>query len=89
MICPGCIHYRAVGTKQPIAPACAWRPTAEQLEQLRAILPAPALSRALAQAAPHQVEACGAIAEGVGVRVDSGSADHPTNGSCTVACNGV
>lgn len=46
MICPTCsIHYRQAGTKQPIAPACAWRPTAEQL----------------AQAAPHKVGACGAF----------------------------
>lgn len=59
MICPQCIHYRPVGRGQPIAPACAWRPTPEQLDQLRAMLPATALSRALAQAAPHQVEACG------------------------------
>lgn len=63
MICPGCVHYSPVSQAQPIAPRCAWAPTPEQDEQLRATLPAPMLSRALVQAAPHQVEACGAFTE--------------------------
>ena len=58
MICPTCIHYHPLSQSHPITSACAWCPTPEQLDQLRAMLPAPALSRALVQAAPHQVEAC-------------------------------
>ncbi len=63
MICPGCVHFQPLSQKHPITSACAWRPTPEQLDQLRALLPAPALSRALVQSAPHQVEACGAYLE--------------------------
>jgi len=50
VICPGCVHYSPVSQAQPIAPRCAWAPTPEQDEQLRATLPAPMLSRALVQA---------------------------------------
>lgn len=62
MICPACTNYRPLSQSHPITSACAWRPSPEQLDQLRALLPAPALSRALVQSAPHQVEACGAYA---------------------------
>lgn len=62
MICTGCVHFQSMSQSRPISSVCAWAPTAEQLEQLRQILPAPALSRALVKAAPHQVEACGAFA---------------------------
>lgn len=61
MICPTCIHYLPVSQKQPIAPVCDWAPSEEQIAHLRDLIPAPALSRALVQAAPHQVEACGAF----------------------------
>lgn len=60
MICHTCIHHQPLSQSHPITSACAWVPSPEQLDQLRALLPAPALSRALVQAAPHQVEACGA-----------------------------
>lgn len=60
MICPGCIHHQPLSQSHPITSACAWSPSPEQLDQMRALLPAPALSRALVKAAPHQVEACGA-----------------------------
>lgn len=63
MICPTCIHYRPLSQRQPIAPVCAWIPSDEQLAHLRDLIPAPALSRALVFAAPHQVEACGAFEE--------------------------
>jgi len=63
VICPGCVHYRPVSQAQPIAPRCAWAPTPEQGEQLRAILPAPMFSRAIVQTAPNAVEACGAYLE--------------------------
>lgn len=62
MICPGCTNFHPLSQSHPINSACAWRPSPEQLDQLRALLPAPALSRALVQSAPHQVEACGAFA---------------------------
>ena len=65
MICPTCIHYRPVSQRQPIAPVCDWSPSEDQLAHLRDLMPAPALSRALAQSAPHRVEACGAF-ESVG-----------------------
>lgn len=63
MICLGCVYYRPVSQAQPIAPRCAWAPTPEQEEQLRAILPAPMRSRALVQTAPYDVESCGAYLE--------------------------
>ena len=63
MICLGCVHYRPVSQAQPIAPRCAWRPTAEEEDQLSAILPAPMFSRAIVQTAPNAVEACGAYLE--------------------------
>ncbi len=59
MICTTCIYYRRQGQGQPIAPVCTWRPSPEVLEQLRAMLPAPMLSRELVQAAPVGVEGCG------------------------------
>ena len=61
MICPACVHYRPAGQGQPIAPRCAWQPTPEHLATLRAILPAPILSRALGQTAPYHVEECAAL----------------------------
>ena len=61
MICLTCTNYRPLSQSHPITSACAWRPSPEQLDQLRTLLPAPALSRALVQPAPHQVEACGAF----------------------------
>ena len=63
MICHTCDHYQPLSQSHPITSACAWSPSPEQLDQLRAILPAPALSRALVRPAPHQVEACGAHSE--------------------------
>jgi hypothetical protein len=63
MICPTCTYYAPLGQPNPIAARCTWRPTPEQRDQLRAILPAPSLSRALVMPAPHQVEACGAFEE--------------------------
>ncbi len=63
MICTTCTHHQPLSQSHPITSACAWRPSPEQLDQLRAMLPSPALSRALVFAAPHQVEACGAFTE--------------------------
>ena len=63
MICPRCHHYRPLGQPQTIAPVCAWHPSPEQVDQLRAILPAPALTAALVMSAPYQVEMCGAFVE--------------------------
>jgi len=63
VICPTRTNYRPLSQKHPITSACAWRPTPEQLDQLRALLPAAALSRALVQTSPNQVEACGAFTE--------------------------
>jgi len=63
MICPTCHHHRPAGHGQPIAPVCAWSPAPDQLDQLRAILPAPMFSRAIVQTAPNAVEACGAYLE--------------------------
>lgn len=60
MICPTCNHFLPLGQKNPISPRCVWGPSPEQLDALRAILPAPSLSRALVQPSPHEVEACGA-----------------------------
>lgn len=60
MICLTCTNHRPLSQSHPITSRCAWVPSPEELDQLRALLPAPALSRALVQAAPHQVEACGA-----------------------------
>jgi hypothetical protein len=59
MICHNCAHYRPMSQSRPITAACEWRPSPDELDQLRALLPAAALSRALVQSAPHQVEACG------------------------------
>jgi hypothetical protein len=59
MICATCQFYRRQGQGQPIAPVCTWRPSPEVLEQLRAMLPSPMLSRALVMASPVQVEGCG------------------------------
>ena len=61
MICLTCFHHQPLSQSHPITSACVWSPSPEQLDQLRALLPAPALSRALVKAAPHQVEACGAF----------------------------
>ena len=62
MICPTCIYYHRLGQSHPIAPVCSWEPAADLVDQLRAILPAPALSRLLIKSTPNQVEACGAYA---------------------------
>ena len=59
MICTTCIYYRRQGQGQPIAPVCTWRPSPEVLEQLRAMLPSPMLSRMMVMCAPVQVEVCG------------------------------
>jgi len=61
MICPGCANYRPLSQQHPITSACVWQPTPEQDELLREILPAPARSRAVVQAAPVNVEMCGAF----------------------------
>ena len=63
MICPTCHHHRPQGQSQPISPVCAWKPSPDDLTTLRAILPAPMLSRALVQTAPYQVEECAAFLE--------------------------
>ena len=58
-ICPACVHFLPVGQKNPIAPACMWRPDSEQEAALRAILPVPHLSRALVRPTPLDVVECG------------------------------
>lgn len=65
-MCLQCQHYRPLSQSQPIAPACTWRPSPEQLEALLAILPAPHASRIRIMHSPYQVEACGAY-ESTGV----------------------
>jgi len=65
MICPKCVHYLPPGARPVrIAAACGWRPSDAELALLRSILPSPALSRALVQPSPHEVEACGAFWDG-------------------------
>lgn len=58
MICYGCIHFAPVSAKNPIAPACTWRPGLEDSWALKRILPAPALSRALVMPTPIDVGEC-------------------------------
>lgn len=63
-ICPTCVHYLPVGQQNPIAPACMWRPTPEQLAELRAILPAPHMSLAMVRPTPLDVAECGQFGGG-------------------------
>jgi hypothetical protein len=62
MICPTCIYYAPLSQRNPISPACTWRPSPEQIEALLAILPAPHASRVHIMHSPYQVEACAAFA---------------------------
>ena len=57
-ICPACVYYVPVGRSMPMAPACMWRPTLLEEADLRAILPAPHMSRALVRPTPVEVGEC-------------------------------
>lgn len=58
MICHTCSHYIPMGQQSPISPICTWRPTAEEMAILAAILPAPRLSRVNVAPAMTSVEQC-------------------------------
>lgn len=58
MICQGCIHFLPVSAKNPIAPACTWKPTLEETWSLKRTLPAPAYSRAIVIPTPVDVVEC-------------------------------
>jgi hypothetical protein len=58
MICLSCNYYVPIGRANLIAPRCNWRPTADQLAELRATLPAPVFSRLQILSTPVEVGEC-------------------------------
>lgn len=64
MLCLRCRRYKVADTSNPLTPLCLWKPSEEETAVLRAILPAPIMSRVKVQASPTcYVEQCPAFME--------------------------